>query len=342
MASRLLSITALMLVAPVARGEDALKVDVVPKALVGAGQPALVVKANQRLDRLTLDVRRSGDNKRLRLEAGPVLAGRDHRFELTLAKPGKARFTGTLSVEIGDQGGQMPIDVEVELLSPLEVTIARDDVDTKKRQLYLQADRDMKRVQVTVMSDTGTPMGTTVETFKGNLQPANTRVEVRYKQSKGRIMRITVQAWDADEFFGAVDLFPWQVDIPHEEVNFATGKSDIDATEAEKLDASYVLINAAIDKYGDLAKIRLFVAGHTDTVGDAASNRGLSNERARALGRWFRKRGVKIPILFAGFGEDALLVETPDNADEAKNRRAEYIVAVDPPALAGGARWSPL
>jgi outer membrane protein OmpA-like peptidoglycan-associated protein len=96
-------------------------------------------------------------------------------------------------------------------------------------------------------------------------------------------------------------------------------------------------IQGAIRKYGALAKIRLFIAGHTDSVGDAASNRSLSRGRAKSIGRWFRKHGIKIPILSAGLGEDQLLIQTPDNTAEAKNRRAEYVVAVEAPALAGGA-----
>jgi outer membrane protein OmpA-like peptidoglycan-associated protein len=156
------------------------------------------------------------------------------------------------------------------------------------------------------------------------------------------VLKISVKGIDQSGFFGGVDLFPWRVDIPHEEVNFRSGSFDVDPPEASKLEASYKLIDDAIKKYGKLATIKLFVAGHTDTVGDNASNKTLSNNRARALGRWFRKRGVKIPIEYAGFGEDTLLVETPDETDQVKNRRAEYIVAVDPPRMKGPGRFAPL
>jgi outer membrane protein OmpA-like peptidoglycan-associated protein len=91
------------------------------------------------------------------------------------------------------------------------------------------------------------------------------------------------------------------------------------------------LINEAISKFGSLAQIKLYIAGHTDTVGPSASNRTLSLNRARSIGQWFRKKGVRIPVLYEGFGEDALLVSTADEQDEPKNRRAEYIIAIDDP-----------
>lgn len=69
----------------------------------------------------------------------------------------------------------------------------------------------------------------------------------------------------------------------------------------------------------------------TDTVGPAASNRTLSLNRARSIGAWFRKRGVRIPVMYEGFGEEALLVGTGDEVDEPKNRRAMYIISIDPP-----------
>ena len=63
-------------------------------------------------------------------------------------------------------------------------------------------------------------------------------------------------------------------------------------------------------------KMRLYVAGHTDTVGPDAKNRKLSLDRARAIAAYFRKKGLTIPIAFAGFGEDVLKVKTADSVDE--------------------------
>lgn len=341
MRASLAAALALLLSPAAALAGDALKVEVVPKALQGQGHPELVIKAEARLERLKLDLRRP-DGKRLQETVGPILAGREHRFALKLAGPGKARLVGDLEVELaGGESGRMPLELEVELLTPLELSIERTGVDLAARKLRLEADRDVAKVQVSVMSDVGTPLGTTELPLEGG-RAAGTPIEVAWKQSAGTVMRITVQAWDADGFFGAVDLFPWKVEIPHEDIHFATGASTVEAAEAPKLEAALGALNAALIKYGAFAKVGLYVAGHTDTVGDAASNRALSDDRARAIGRWFKAHGVKAPIHYAGFGEDIPFVKTADEVDEAKNRRAEYIVAVEPPHLVNGVRWTPL
>ena len=79
--------------------------------------------------------------------------------------------------------------------------------------------------------------------------------------------------------------------------------------------------------------ITLFIAGHTDTVGSASANLKLSQERARSIAGWFRKRGVRLPISYEGFGETSLAVKTADNVDEARNRRADYVLSDGPPTL---------
>ena len=320
---------------------DALSVDLVPKAQQGQGQPELVVKAHAELKKVSIDLVRSTDKKRVTASTGPIDPGREHRFPLPLAAVGGASYAGKLDVELANgQSGSMPLDLAVELLPELEVKVAPEDVDLTKHVVKMTCNRDLAKVQVSLMSDVGTPMGTT-EAEAGGADSAG-KYSVKYEQGKGTVMRISIKGWDVDGFFGGVDLFPWRVDIPHEEVNFASGRSDIDPKEVAKLESSFEKIQAAILKYGKLATIKLFIAGHTDTVSDAAYNRTLSNDRARAIGRWFKKRGVGIPIRTAGFGEDLLLVQTPDSTDEPRNRRAEYIVAVDPPVVSGQAAWRPL
>lgn len=330
--------TSALLCAPSrARADDAVSIELVPKALHGEGQPALVVKAQTALSKVRLEVVRSTDKKRLSAEVSGLAPGKAHHFPLTMTAPGRARFEGKLSIALDDgQTGEMPIAVEAELLGPLGLTVAPEDLALPARTLTLGASRPIKRVELSLTSDQGTPMGVVEAGADG------TRATVTWPESRETVLRIHVRAWDADGFFGAVELFPWRVDIPHEEVHFASGAHDIPAGEASKLEGSFSEVSKAIDKYGKLATIRLFIAGHTDTVGDAGSNRGLSERRAQSIGRWFKKRGITIPILTAGFGEDVLLVKTADETDEAKNRRAEYIVAVDAPAVRGKTPWQPL
>lgn len=332
-----LAVAGALVVAEEARADDAVQIELVPKALQGEGQPALVVKAQTSLAHARLELVRSTDKKRIVAEVKGLAAGKSHAFPLPLPAPGRARFEGKLSIALDDgQTGEMPIAVEAELVGPLVLTVAPEDLALASRTLTVGASRPIEKVELSLTSDRGTPLEGVETAAEG------TRATVTWPASQETVLRIHVRAWDADGFFGAVELFPWRIEIPHEEINFASGAHDIPASEAAKLEGSFTEITGAIDKYGKLATIRLFIAGHTDTVGDASSNRGLSERRAQAIARWFAKRGVKVPILTAGFGEDVPLVKTADEVDEARNRRAEYIVAVDAPTVRGGQPWKPL
>ena len=69
------------------------------------------------------------------------------------------------------------------------------------------------------------------------------------------------------------------------------------------------------------------------TVGPAAHNLTLSRARARSIASWFAQHGLKIGIAFEGFGESALLVKNADEVDEPKNRRVDYILAIQEPVV---------
>jgi outer membrane protein OmpA-like peptidoglycan-associated protein len=121
--------------------------------------------------------------------------------------------------------------------------------------------------------------------------------------------------------------------VPHEEVNFATDSATIRDSEVPKLEQSRATIVSAVEQHKDLGSISLYIAGHTDTVGSAAHNLELSRKRARAIAAWFQKRGLPVPIAFAGFGESALVVKTGDEVDEPRNRRVDYVLAIEAPVL---------
>lgn len=71
----------------------------------------------------------------------------------------------------------------------------------------------------------------------------------------------------------------------------------------------------------------IVVTGHTDTVGDPAYNDKLSRERAKAVSKLFVARGFPdSSISLAGRGQRELLVQTPPNKSEARNRRVEITV----------------
>jgi peptidoglycan-associated lipoprotein len=66
------------------------------------------------------------------------------------------------------------------------------------------------------------------------------------------------------------------------------------------------------------------VIGHTDTAGDPDANEKLGLQRAQAVSQLITGAGLKaVEITVTSHGERDLLVRTPDNTAEPKNRRVE-------------------
>ena len=69
------------------------------------------------------------------------------------------------------------------------------------------------------------------------------------------------------------------------------------------------------------------VIGHTDTEGDADGNEKLGLQRAQAIAKMLAEAGLAVKDLAVeSHGERNLLVPTPDNIAEAKNRRVEISI----------------
>ena len=133
----------------------------------------------------------------------------------------------------------------------------------------------------------------------------------------------TCPASEAGQTIGP-DGCPVPVSIDLKGVTFAYDKADLGA------DAKAVLSEALeiLQRYPDL---KVEVAGHTDSRGDAKYNQALSERRAKAVYDYLVENGIDKTRLIGpvGFGETRPLVpnQKPDGSDDpeglAKNRRTE-------------------
>jgi outer membrane protein OmpA-like peptidoglycan-associated protein len=221
-------------------------------------------------------------------------------------------------------------------LPPLKVVVDRSKVDLKARRLEVKMSRTAEMVRIKVFDEMGAELADEEHDFSG--MRAGSPLVVTWKpKSKDPVARIEVFGHDAHGYWSGVAIVPWSLEIPHQELHFDTDKADIKPAEEPKLEESYERITEAIAKHKELGAIKLFIAGHTDTVGAPGYNLDLSRRRARSIGTWFKKRGLKIQVLYEGFGESVLAVKTEDEVDEPKNRRADYILAIEAPTLKSGA-----
>ena len=156
------------------------------------------------------------------------------------------------------------------------------------------------------------------------------------------LLEVTVRSGGA---WASFTFSPWFLDSPHQDVLFDVDAATIRPAEEPKLLATLAQLREVLDKYGSVVPVQLYIAGCTDTVGDAGHNAELSRARARAIASWLRAHGYDRPIWYHGFGESLLAVPTPDGTDQAANRRALYLVGANPPPPESGVpevRWTAL
>jgi iron complex outermembrane receptor protein len=104
------------------------------------------------------------------------------------------------------------------------------------------------------------------------------------------------------------------------QVFFDFDKSDITAAAAK-------VIQAAADAVKAGHVVQITVTGHTDTVGSASYNQGLSERRAASVKQTLVADGVAGgEITTIGVGKTGLLVPTADGVREPQNRRAEIVL----------------
>jgi outer membrane protein OmpA-like peptidoglycan-associated protein len=103
------------------------------------------------------------------------------------------------------------------------------------------------------------------------------------------------------------------------DVHFATGKADI-------LPESRPLINEIVTMLSKHSSLRVGVEGHTDNTGSPATNKALSEARARSVVDAIVAAGISRGRLDpVGFGQDRPIADNRTEDGRAKNRRVEIV-----------------
>jgi OmpA-OmpF porin, OOP family len=105
-------------------------------------------------------------------------------------------------------------------------------------------------------------------------------------------------------------------------VQFATGSAELTPQAMQTLTSlGQALTNPTLANY------RFRIEGHTDTVGSPASNQQLSQRRAEAvvdyLSTNFHIDRNRVQAI--GMGQDGLMIQTPPQTPEARNRRVQVV-----------------
>jgi len=310
------------LLLPLSLLADPYRVEVVSRVLVGSGKPAFVLTANEDLKSVSVQIVKNG--KVVQTKRGPLVKqGESLKVEIP-QDVGIEAYQA--KVTVGKQTEEF--EFEVVVARPLQIEISKADVDLVKGRIRFKASEDVAKAEVEVFAG-----GESILSKRFALDvPKGEYVVVEIGEIEGNIEKVRLVAYDRWGFYNGVEITPFYYEIPHEEVLFDFGKWEIKTGEDRKLEHSLEEIRRVIGLLGSDFSARLYVAGYTDTVGTREYNFDLSSKRARAIAEWFRKHGLTIEICYQGFGEEVLVVVTPDETPEPRNRRSVYVLSNQHPS----------
>ena len=171
------------------------------------------------------------------------------------------------------------LNLNVASLGLIQFQTQDSDVDLAAKSLKLHPSRPLTQAVATCIGE----RGRTVEEVQIDL--SNPTEPVVQWSTSDEVVKVVVNAQDEHGFSAVLELTPWHYSIPHEDVVFATGQDAITAEEAPKLEKAWTDIVDVLDRYGSVVVIKLYVAGYTDTVGDAGGTRGCLSAAPEALQR---------------------------------------------------------
>ena len=292
-------------------------------------QIAFTIEAFDALSDLDLVLTRRADGRAFRFDRSTLSPGGTWTVEIPLPSR-TSEIQMRIEADFAGERGFLTDAFEVEVLADMDFEVDLASYDGDARRFMMTMTQPAGHVELTVRGDQGDIVAERVIPFDG--EAPGTPLLVTWTQPNVPILTIDVKAVGQSGSWSSRQYVPWEVSFDAVFVHFASGSSEIPASDMGVLRERLAQIQATADRVSEWVEVKLYIAGYTDTVGSPADNQRLSEARARAIGAFFRAEGVAFPIFYQGFGESALAVETADNVDEPENRRSTFILATNPPA----------
>ncbi len=97
------------------------------------------------------------------------------------------------------------------------------------------------------------------------------------------------------------------------EIHFDPGSAEVTYGARQKL-------SAVVNQIKKRKPSEIRVVGFTDSIGDVAINRVMAQMRADSVASMLIERGITVPMVIEGKGEEGAPFPTPDNVSEPLNR----------------------
>jgi len=308
----------------------------------GKANPSLVFTPKEDLKKITVTLFRS-DGRKLTLRAPATKAGQSRKLEVPQPK-GKFGYKAKFEVLWANgKKSHMRIKFDLSRNDGFTMNIDPGEVDLDGRTLKFTLTTAAKRAELRIFDSRDRQLGMVKKSYGG--AAAGDKLDIAWKASKADVAYMKLRAWNPKGFWTETTLKPVSLRIPHQDVEFASGRARVRRDQEPKLKDTLGKLKQAVQMHGKSIAVRLYIAGYCDTMGPAGPNRILSAKRARSIGLWFRRKGIRIPIYYQGFGEDVLAVKTPDETPEPANRRAVYLLSTHTPGESADVpkqSWKPL
>ena len=320
-----------------AEGSGVLEVEPVKERLeCPKEQPALLIAAAHD-GKMRLELVAGDDPADVRRFEADLKAGVKHRQAWKQARP-EVSWLAKMHVDYADgKTWDGVMEFTFSCSAPISVRLEPGGLDLAKGRLDLRVTGPAARAEAEVLDADEAVL------LRKELPVERKRVRVRWPADERGFGGVSLKVFDRHGAWVRLELVPFSVEIPHEEVEFESGRWEVRPSEAPKLQETLERITEELEKFpGDLSAPILYIAGYTDTVGSKADNGKLSDRRAASIGRWFKTHGFAHDVWTQGFGEDVLAAEAADETPEPANRRAVYVLSNVPPPVDGGmprARW---
>ncbi|MFZ4736057.1 MAG: OmpA family protein [Bradymonadia bacterium] len=314
--------------------------------VVRKGEPGNIILFPQK-DVTDVTLTLTAGKQKVVLRPGRLEGGKEHPLSFK-TPPGVTKWHAVLSGRSGGPPITVEFDFELAALDPLDVRLDRGGVNLPAGRVVAVANRPLAKARVQVFDKKGEQV--VDSTLELPEVPAGQPNKIEWAETGPDIRRVDLELTDTFGLWTLLRAVSWYIEIPHDDVVFESGRWDVRPTESPKLDHAVGEIARELDRFREelgreaAVDAALYVAGHTDTVGGPGDNLTLSEKRARAIAEYLRGKGVKVPVYYLGVGEAGLAVDTPDDTDEARNRRAVYVLSNAAPAVGHYARggWKKL
>jgi OOP family OmpA-OmpF porin len=176
-----------------------------------------------------------------------------------------------------------------------------------------------KKTLVVLLPDYNSPQGKLAIGQGERMTVLDSPMTAAEVDAQGRVEKEAITQAEVDKTFAEA-----LAALPPQQISFILY---FEEGSTEVLEGSKNTLSELFEEVSKRQAVEVQVTGHTDTVGGQADNDRLSKERMQTIKEWFIKRGLQASFIRAvGRGERELLIQTPDNVREPRNRRVEVIV----------------